>query len=79
MTKACSKKIFNKCVACVCLTFGTIFSCIAFFMAIGFSMGVMTVSIELPIDLYKSPWKSENWLVQKVFSLKDTKLLVYLP
>ena len=52
--------IFYECVACVCLTIGTIFLVIAFFMALGFLMGVLTVSFELPIDLYKSLWKSEN-------------------
>ena len=76
---AWGRKIFYECVACVCLTFGTIFLVIASFLAIGFSMGVMTVSFALPIDLYESLWKSENWLLYKVFILKDTKFLVYLP
>ena len=67
---------FYECVACVCLTFGTVFFVIASFMAIEFSMRVMTVSFELPIDLYKSLCKSENWLIYKVFILKDTKLLI---
>ena len=31
-----------------------------FFMAIGFLMGVMTISFALPIDLYKSLWISIN-------------------
>ena len=47
MTKAWGKKIFYECVACVCLKFGTILLVIAFFMAIGFLMGVMTISIAL--------------------------------
>ena len=51
---ACGKKIFNECVACVCLTFGTIFLVIAFFMALGFLVGVMTMSFALPIDIYKN-------------------------
>ena len=33
---------------------------IAFFMALGFLMGVLTISFALPIDLYKSLWISEN-------------------
>ena len=63
---AWGKKFFYERVACVCLTFGTItkkkaiFLVIAFFMAIGFLMGVMTISFVLPIDLYKSLWNSEN-------------------
>ena len=60
MTMAWGKKIFYECVACVCLTFGTTFLVIAFFMARGFLMGVMTTSFALPIDLYKSLWISEN-------------------
>ena len=51
MTMAWGKKIFYECVAWVCLTFGTIFLVIEFFMALGFSMGVMTISFALPIDL----------------------------
>ena len=47
-------------MACACLTFGTIFLVIAFFMAIGFLMGLMTISFALPIDLYRSLWNSEN-------------------
>ena len=54
------KKVSYECVACVCLTFGTIFLVIAFFMALGFFVGVMTISFALPIDLYKSLWNSEN-------------------
>ena len=53
------KKIFYEWVACVCLTIGTIFLVIAFFMARGFLLGVLTISIALPIDLYKSLWNSE--------------------
>ena len=56
MTTAWGKKIFYECVACGCLTFGTIFLVIAFFIAIGFLMGVMTISFALPIDLYNSLW-----------------------
>ena len=55
-----AKNILYQCVACVCLTFGTIFLPIAFFMSLGFLMGVMTISFALPIDLYKSLWISEN-------------------
>ena len=60
MTKAWGKKIFYECAACVCFTFGTIFSIFAFFMAIDLLMGVITISFALPIDLYKSLSSSEN-------------------
>ena len=56
----CGKKNFYECVACICLTFGTIFLVTAVFLAFGFLVGVMTMSIALPIDLYKSLWNSEN-------------------
>ena len=52
--------IFYECVTCVCLTIGTIFLLIAFLMALGFLMGVLTISFALPIDLFKSLWNSEN-------------------
>ena len=51
------------------------FVLIAFFMAIGFWMGVMTISFELPIDLYKSLWNSDIGYFTKIF-LKHIKLLV---
>ena len=38
----------------------TIFFFIAFFMALGFLMGVSTISFALPIDLYKTLWNSES-------------------
>ena len=60
MTTAACKKIFYECVACVYLTIGTNFLLIAFFMALGFLMDVMTISFALPIDLYKALWNSEN-------------------
>ena len=60
MTTAWGKNFVQECVACVGLTFGTIFLIIAFFMAFGFSMEVVTLSFVLPIDLYKSLWTSEN-------------------
>ena len=56
---AWGKKVFYGCVACVCLTFGTIFLVIAFFLAHGFLMGMMTTSFSLPIVLYKSLWNSK--------------------
>ena len=59
MTMACGEKILYECVACVCLTFGGIFLFIAFFMALGFLVGVKTISFALPIDIYKSLWNSE--------------------
>ena len=60
MTMAWGKNILYECVACVCLTFGTIILLIAFFMALGFLVGVMNISIALPIDLYKSLWNTEK-------------------
>ena len=56
----CGKKISYECVACACLTFGTMFLVIAFFMALGFLVGVMTISLALPFDLYKYLWNPEN-------------------
>ena len=57
---AWGEEIFYECVACVCLTFGTIALVIAFYMVLGFLMGVMTRSFALPYDLYKSLWISEK-------------------
>ena len=54
------KKFFYECLVCVSLMFGTIFLLIAFFMAIGFLLGVMTISVALPIGLYKSLSISKN-------------------
>ena len=51
MTMACGEKVFYECVACVCLTVGTIFLAIAFFMALGFLVGLKTISFALSIDL----------------------------
>ena len=62
----CVKTVFYECVACVCLTFGTTFLVIAFFMELGFLMGVWTIPFALPIDLYKSLWKSENGWIRKI-------------
>ena len=74
---AWDKKIFYECVACVCFTFGTIFLVIAFSMAIGFLVGVMTISYAQPIVIYKTRWMLDikKWLVFKDFIIKDTKLL----
>ena len=66
MTLTRGKKFFYECVACVCLTFGNVFLAIAFFMALVFSMGVMTISFALPIDLHKSLWNSENGYFTKI-------------
>ena len=60
MTTAGCKKIFYECVICVCLTFATFFFFNASFMALGFLMGVLTISFALPIDLYKTLWISKN-------------------
>ena len=46
MTMARAKKIFNMCVACLYLTFRSIFLVIAFFRAIRLLMGVMTTSFD---------------------------------
>ena len=54
------KKIFYEYVTCVCLTIGTIFLVITFFLALGFLLGVLTISFALPIDLHKTLWNSEN-------------------
>ena len=78
MTIAWRKNILYECVACVCLTFATIFLLIAFFMAIGFLLGVMTVSFALPTDLYNF-FGLQKCLVYKDFILKDTKILLYIP
>ena len=62
------QKFFYECVACVCLTIGTIYLVIAFFMALGFLMDVLNVSFALPIDLYKSLWNSEKvWFTKILF------------
>ena len=56
----CGKKTFYDCVACVCLTFGTIFLFIAFFMKLGLLVSVMTITFAQTIDLFKSLWNLEN-------------------
>ena len=61
------EKIFYDCVACVCLTIGTIFLLIAFVMALGFLMGMLTISFALSIDLYKSVWIAENGWFTKIY------------
>ena len=60
------EKVFHQCVAFVCLTFGSIFLVIAFFMALGFLMAGMTISFALPIDLYKTLWNSETVYFTKI-------------
>ena len=52
--------MFYEGVACVWHTIGTIILVFQFFMAIGFSMGVTTVSYALPIVSYKSFWNSQK-------------------
>ena len=54
------KKIFYECVACVCLTIGTTYLVIAFFMPLGFLLDKMTISFALLIDVYKNIWNSEK-------------------
>ena len=58
-TTAPGENVFYKCVTRVCLTFGTIFLVIAFFIALGFLMGVITVSFALPTGSYNTLWSSE--------------------
>ena len=58
MTKKRCEKLFYDCVSCVCLQLGTTFLAVAFFIAIGFLMGVMIISFALSIDLYQSLWNS---------------------
>ena len=53
-------------MTCVSLKFGTIFSVIAFFMALGFLMGVMTITFAQPIEICKYLWNSENGLLTKI-------------
>ena len=46
------------------------FCTIAFFMALGFFMGVMTISFSLSIDKYKSLGNSENgWFAKILFKI----------
>ena len=54
------KRFFYECAACACAIIRAIFLVIAFFMALGFLLGVLTISFALPVDLYKSLWNSEN-------------------
>ena len=54
-----TKSSFFECVACVCLTVGTILSVSSNFMAIGFLMGVVSISFSLPLDLCISLGNSE--------------------
>ena len=70
MTTAWVKYFFFECVACDCLTFGTIFLVIVFFMAIRFLMGVMTISFPLPNDLNNSLWNSKNGYFTKILFLE---------
>ena len=63
---AWGKKIFHECVACVCVTFGTIFLIVALFMSFGILLGVLAISFSLPTDLYKLLWNSENGWFTKI-------------
>ena len=54
------EKLFYECVACLCLRFATLLPGVADFMAIGFTMGMMTVWFALPFDSFKFVWESEN-------------------
>ena len=60
MTRTWGKKLFLW-VCRMCLShFGALFLLVAFFMAIGFLMGLMTISFALPIDLYEPFWHSRS-------------------
>ena len=59
MTTTLCNKLFYEFGACVCLIISTNFLIILFFMAIGFLMGLITISFALPIDLYNPLWSSE--------------------
>ena len=61
------KRFFYERVACVCLPFDTKLLVIAIFMAIGFLIGVMSISFALPIEIYKFLWNSENGQFTKIF------------
>ena len=62
------KKISRVCGMCLSLTFGTIILVIAIFMALGFLMGKTILSIALPIDFYKSFWKTQSgWCTKNLF------------
>ena len=53
------KKISRVCGMCVAHLWYILFGyCVLY--ALGFLIGVMTISFALPIDLYKSLWTSEN-------------------
>ena len=78
MTTVWGRKTFHECVPCVCFTFGTIFLVIAFLMARGFLMGVMTINCTAKW-IIKISFKFKNSLIYNVFIWKHTKLLVYLP
>ena len=56
MTMVTNKKIFYECLT----HFDLILVVIAFFMALGFLMGLITITFALPIDFYKSLWNSES-------------------
>ena len=75
LTTASMEKLFYEREANICLTFITLSLVIAFFLAIGFRKGAMTISFALPIDLYNSFFFREC-LVHNDFILKDTELLV---
>ena len=60
------KKIFTS-VWYVFVSRLVLFLVTAFFMALGFLMGVLTISFALPIDLYKTLWISKN---EKMVSLQ---------
>ena len=69
-------KVFFECVACVCLTIGTIFLVIVLFRADGFLMSVMTISFAITNWYIQVSVELRKCLFYKHFILKDTKLLV---
>ena len=79
MTMACGKKKFYECVACVCLTFGTIFIGYCFLYGIWVLGGCDDCIICTTNWLLQISLGSRKWLSYKDFILKDTELLVFLP
>ena len=70
MTMAWGKKVFLPvCGMCLSLVSYYVFG-YCFFMALGFLVGVTTISFALPIDLYKSLWNSENGQFTKILFSK---------
>ena len=79
MTMAWGKKFFYECVACVCLTFGTIFFGDCALYVTWFLDGCDDYIICTTNWFIHFSLEFKKWLVYKDFILKDTKLPVKLP